>query len=121
MAGAAAASVRSASPLHPLPSAKRRIEALQNQLPLRPGRQVVCKEPKSASGGDAEPGWILAKVVKMIGADKMRYEVEDADDEGERKSVSKTQDLEREFFALTLIAFLSKTLQHYTQNDHPSG
>lgn len=85
-AAAGGAGARASSPLNPPQSTKRRIEALHSQLPLRPGRQVVCKEPKSVSG-DSEPGWILAKVVKMIGADKMRYEVEDADEDGERKCV----------------------------------
>lgn len=80
---------RSGTPLRDAATAKRRAAAnataagqgdTTDQLPLRAGRKVAVRQ-KQAGGvkGDDEE-WILAKVVKMVGGDKTRYEVQDADD-----------------------------------------
>lgn len=76
-------SSRLASPLPPSSSSSstrsyNAREHLRAQLPLLPGRRVVCKEPKPPGrpeGGDqgpAESNWILAYVVKMNAGDKHR-------------------------------------------------
>jgi SAGA-associated factor 29 len=82
---------------------KQKKELYHDQLPLQPGRRVAAKPPPKTtatgagggvrtgssgdismsesgvgSGGDEE--WILATIKKCIQGDKMRYEVQDADD-----------------------------------------
>lgn len=64
---------------------------LTAQLPLRPGRKVAFCEPR-ATAAAAAPGaaampeegevWILATVTGSIGNDKLRYVVQDAEEEG---------------------------------------
>ena len=83
-----------ASPLHRsgTPGArdmlgKPKKELYLDQLPLLPGRKVAFKVPVAKhlteKGGDDEGGesdWILATILRNIMQDKMRYEVQDADD-----------------------------------------
>ncbi|MBW0533186.1 hypothetical protein O181_072901 [Austropuccinia psidii MF-1] len=54
----------------------------RDQLPLLPGRLVAFKRPKKSSESGGVEDWIMAKVVKSIGGDKNRYEVEDIDEDG---------------------------------------
>jgi len=58
-----------------------------DQLPLQPGRKVAFKVPvgksskdKDGDGEGAESDWILATILRCLSQDKMRYEVQDADD-----------------------------------------
>lgn len=80
------ASGRSGTPLREAAAAKRRANAppgdTSDQLPLRAGRKVAARQKQQGVKGREDEGeeWILAKVVKMVGGDKMRYEVQDADD-----------------------------------------
>ncbi len=65
---------------------KQRKELYLDQLPLQPGRKVAFKVPTTKvprTGGDddgADNDWILATIIKCSSQDKMRYEVQDADD-----------------------------------------
>jgi hypothetical protein len=46
-----------------------------DQLPLKPGRQVIVKHSVNKSGGASSSGeWILAEIKKCINGDKMRSE-----------------------------------------------
>ncbi len=65
----------------------QRKELYLDQLPLQPGRKVAFKIPVAKhgkeKGGEDEGGeneWILATIQRCILQDKMRYEVQDADD-----------------------------------------
>ena len=59
-------------------------EFYSDQLPLQPGRKVAFKVPatKNAKGVEEDNGddWILAMIKRCILQDRMRYEVQDADD-----------------------------------------
>lgn len=63
---------------------KARKEQYYDQLPLQPGRKVAFKVPNKgkdkAEDETGEEAWILATIRKCINQDKMRYEVQDADD-----------------------------------------
>ena len=60
---------------------KNRRDALQDQLPLRPGRKVAFKVPKpKGEVDDGSDDWILATIVRSLSQDKARYEVQDDDD-----------------------------------------
>lgn len=54
------------------------------QLPLKPGRKVAYKHKPGARGKD-EQEWILAVIVDTIKGDRIRYTVQDADTEAEKK------------------------------------
>jgi SAGA-associated factor 29 len=57
---------------------QQRKEQYADQLPLQPGRKVAFKMPPQP--GEEEESWILATVIRCLGGDKTRYEVQDADD-----------------------------------------
>ncbi|GAA5868158.1 hypothetical protein JCM1840_006161 [Sporobolomyces johnsonii] len=62
------------------PTAKGRKEALQSQLPLKPGRSIVVRQSKKNVPGDNTAGdWILGRIITCIQGDKNRYAVEDVD------------------------------------------
>jgi len=73
---------RAGTPLRDVAKRQRQGETT-DQLPLRPGRKVAARQKHHGTNkGREDEGeeWILAKVVKMVGGDKYRYEVQDADD-----------------------------------------
>ncbi|GJN91081.1 hypothetical protein Rhopal_004097-T1 [Rhodotorula paludigena] len=63
------------------PSLKNRKDALNAQLPLKPGRPIAVKESKkSATGAQQTPdNYILGRIVMCLQGDKNRYTVEDVD------------------------------------------
>ena len=67
------------------PTAGKKSLPIMSQLPLSPGRQVaykpVAKPTKSNNKAADDGGWILARIVRMINGDKLKYEVQDADTE----------------------------------------
>ncbi|GAA5830705.1 hypothetical protein JCM3766R1_003397 [Sporobolomyces carnicolor] len=58
---------------------KGRKEALQAQLPLKPGRAIVVRQSKQTQPGDGPGDWILGRIITSIQGDKNRYAVEDVD------------------------------------------
>ncbi|GAA5851511.1 hypothetical protein JCM8547_001118 [Rhodosporidiobolus lusitaniae] len=62
------------------PSIKSRKDALNAQLPLKPGRQVAVKEAKKGTAPQTVPdNYILGRIVTNLQGDKNRYLVEDVD------------------------------------------
>jgi SAGA-associated factor 29 len=71
---------RGSTPLRDVAKRQRQGDT-SDQLPLRPGRKVIARQkPSEDKKGEVGEEWILAKVVKMVGGDKHRYDVQDADD-----------------------------------------
>ncbi|GAA6063212.1 hypothetical protein JCM10212_006845 [Sporobolomyces blumeae] len=60
-------------------TAKGRKEALQAQLPLRPGRAIAVRQSKKTIPGEAPGDWILGRIISSLQGDKNRYAVEDVD------------------------------------------
>ncbi|GAA5838262.1 hypothetical protein JCM5353_005765 [Sporobolomyces roseus] len=58
---------------------KGRKEALQAQLPLKPGRAIAVRQSKKSIPGDAPGDWILGRILTCLQGDKNRYTVEDVD------------------------------------------
>ncbi|GAA5997542.1 hypothetical protein JCM5350_004040 [Sporobolomyces pararoseus] len=58
---------------------KARKEALQAQLPLKPGRAIVVRQSKQTVPGEGPGDWIMGRIIASIGGDKNRYAVEDVD------------------------------------------
>ncbi|GAA5913773.1 Sgf29p [Sporobolomyces salmoneus] len=58
---------------------KGRKEALQAQLPLKPGRAIVVRQSKKTLPGEGPGDWIMGRIISSIQGDKNRYAVEDAD------------------------------------------
>ncbi|RSH90860.1 hypothetical protein EHS25_010036 [Saitozyma podzolica] len=75
---------RGGTPMSREATGKARKEQYYDQLPLQPGRKVAFKVPNKgkdkAEDETGEEAWILATIRKCINQDKMRYEVQDADD-----------------------------------------
>lgn len=69
---------RGSTPLREAAKRQRPPGDTSDQLPLAPGRKVAARQRQKLDAEGEE--WILAKVVKMVGGDKQRYEVQDADD-----------------------------------------
>ncbi|BGP48782.1 hypothetical protein JCM10450v2_004658 [Rhodotorula kratochvilovae] len=65
-----------------VPSLKARKDAINAQLPLRPGRPIAVKESKKnvpPAAGNAPDNFILGRIVMCLQGDKNRYTVEDVD------------------------------------------
>jgi SAGA-associated factor 29 len=75
---------RGGTPMSREATGKARKEQYYDQLPLQPGRKVAFKVPNKgkdkAEDETGEEAWILATIRKCINQDKMRNEVQDADD-----------------------------------------
>lgn len=51
---------------------KARKEALQAQLPLKPGRAIVVRQSKQTVPGEGPGDWIMGRIIASIGGDKNR-------------------------------------------------
>lgn len=76
---------RSATPsAYPRDTNKLLKDMYADQLPLQPGRKVAFKVPaaKNARGVEEEGGedWILAMIKRCLESNRLKYEVQDADD-----------------------------------------
>ncbi|GAA6005582.1 hypothetical protein JCM11491_003691 [Sporobolomyces phaffii] len=58
---------------------KARKEALQAQLPLKPGRTIAVRQSKKTVPGEGLGDWILGRIISSVQGDKNRYAVEDVD------------------------------------------
>lgn len=66
-----------------MPSLKQRREQWASQLPFGPGRPVAFRQPAKVEPSDGQADtWIMARIVRCIGQDRTRYEVQDTEDDG---------------------------------------